>query len=242
MAAPKHARWGLALALWMGIAAAAPSGDLRIEPVSLTLAPDAGAASLWLSNGRQAPLHAQVRIFAWTQQNGGEVLATTRDLAVSPPLLQVPGQGRQLVRVVRLAPAGPATETAYRLIVDELPAAGATDGGRLRYSIPVFLAPAAAVAGPRLSARIEADGRGQRHLRVDNSGDRHARIANLSFVGTGGREHLLAPNLAGYVLPGRYKHWPMPEDAGEPPYGRFQAEVDGTPTVLVLAPDLFGGR
>ena len=120
-------------------------------------------------------------------------------------------------------------ETVWHLSSLEWGAVGATDAGRLRYSIPVFLAPAAAVAGPRLSARIEADGRGQRHLRVDNSGDRHARIANLSFVGTGGREHLLAPNLAGYVLPGRYKHWPMPEDAGEPHYGRFQAEVDGTP-------------
>lgn len=235
-----------ALVAWLGFAMPANSGDLRLEPVSLTLAPDQAATSLWLSNTGQQPLQAQVRLFAWTQDGGGEVLAPTRELAVSPPLLEVPPLGRQRIRLVRLGTGAPAAETAYRLVVDELPgdrsvAATAPDA-LLRYSIPVFVQPLAPAASSRLSARIEQDVAGGRRLRLDNSGERHARISALTFVGTGGRRHLLAPNLAGYVLPGRYKHWPLPDALGLPPYGRFEADVNGQPQVLVPEPDLLGSR
>jgi fimbrial chaperone protein len=241
--------WLFALAAWLGIAVPASSGDLRLEPVSLILAPDQAATSLWLSNTGQQPLQAQVRLFAWTQDGGGEVLAPTRELAVSPPLLEVPPLGRQRVRLVRLGTGTPVAETAYRLVVDELPgdrtAASATAApvnALLRYSIPVFVQPLAPAAASRLSARIEQDMAGGRRLRLDNSGERHARISALTFVGTGGRRHLLAPNLAGYVLPGRYKHWPLPDALGLPPYGRFEADVNGEPQVLVPEPDLLGSR
>jgi fimbrial chaperone protein len=246
MARGRPTPWLFALAVWLGIATPATSGDLRLEPVSLTLQPDEQATTLWLSNTGQQPLQAQVRLFSWTQDGGGEVLVPARDVAVSPPLLEVPPLGQQRVRVVRLAAGVPAAETAYRLVVDELPhvapALAAGDESLLRYSIPVFLLPAPPPAGPQLSARIDEDAAGRRLLRLDNSGDRHARIAALSYVGTGGRRHSLAPSLAGYVLAGRYKHWPLPDDAGRPPYGRFEAEVNGQPQVLVPEADLFTGR
>lgn len=239
----------LALAAWLGAAVPAHAGDLRLEPVSLALRPDEDSTSLWLSNTGRQPLQAQVRLFSWTQDGGGEVLTPTRDLAVSPPLLEVPPLGRQRVRLVRLGAGAPLAETAYRLVVDELPSASpdptatASSGASLlRYSIPVFVQPSAPASASRLSARIEEDASGRRLLRLDNSGERHARIAGLAFVGTGGRRHLLAPNLAGYVLAGRYKLWPLPEEAGRPPYGRFEADVNGEPVVLVPEQVLISGR
>lgn len=238
-----------ALAALLGAVIPVHSGELRLEPVSLTLGPDEDSTSLWLSNTGRQPLHAQVRLFSWTQNGGGEVLAPTRELAISPPLLELPPLGRQRVRLVRLGNSAPEAETAYRLVVDELPPAhpasvraAAGNAPLLRYSIPVFVEPHAPAAGSRLSARIEHDLAGGRRLRLDNSGERHARISALYFVGTGGRRHLLAPNLAGYVLPGRYKHWPLPEAIGLPPYGRFEADVNGEPQVLVPEPDLLGSR
>lgn len=239
----------LALAVWLGAAIPAHTGDLRLEPVSLVMHPSEDSTSLWLSNTGRQPLQAQVRLFSWTQDGGGEVLAPTRELAVSPPLMEVPPLGRQRVRLVRLGSDSPATETAYRLVVDELPstapasAAGAgSEASLLRYSIPVFVQPSAPASASRLSARIEVDASGRRLLRLDNSGGRHARIAGLAFVGTGGRRHVLAPNLAGYVLAGRYKLWPLPEEAGQPPYGRFEADVNGEPVVLVPEQVLISGR
>ena len=244
MAKGKPTPWLFVLAAWLGIATPAASGDLRLEPVSLALQPGEQATTLWLSNTGQQPLQAQVRLFSWTQEEGGEVLVPTRAVPVSPPLLEVPPLGRQRVRIVRLDADAPAAETAYRLVVDELPHSPASDSPLLRYSIPVFVLPAPPPAGPQLSARIEEDAAGRPLLRLENSGDRHARVAALRYIGTGGRRHELAPSLAGYVLAGRYKHWPLPEDAGRPPYGRFEAEVNGQAQVLVLVPaaDLLSGR
>ncbi|UWX04450.1 hypothetical protein H1235_05465 [Pseudoxanthomonas sp. NC8] len=49
-----------------------------------------------------------------------------------------------------------------------------------------------------------------------NGGDRHARVAGLALVDLHGRRHVLAASLTGYVLAGRYKDWPLPDDIGRP--------------------------
>ena len=93
MAKGKPTPWLFVLAAWLGIATPAASRDLRLEPVSLALQPGEQATTLWLSNTGQQPLQAQVRLFSWTQEEGGEVLVPTRAVAVSPPLLEVPPLG-----------------------------------------------------------------------------------------------------------------------------------------------------
>jgi fimbrial chaperone protein len=231
--------WAFAVAAWFGAVAPAWPGELRLEPVSLTLPAGERSTFLWLSNNGEHPLRAQVRLYAWSQEDGGEVLAATDRLAASPALLEVPPRGRQLVRVVRLGADAPAAEAAYRLIVDELPSATpptATAAPLLRYSIPLFALPATqASAAARLSARIDRDAEGHGLLRLYNDGGSHARIARLDFVGDGGRQ-VLAPGLAGYVLPGGYKEWRLPAATGPVADGRFEAEVDGKAVVLVPGP------
>src|SRR5690606_7700691 len=82
------------------------------------------------------------------QENGEDVLKPTQDLVVSPPMLTIPPGQRQMVRLVRVG-AGlgpPASEKTYRIVMDELPVAlGAESEGVkfvLRYSVPIFIAPA----------------------------------------------------------------------------------------------------
>jgi fimbrial chaperone protein len=231
--------WTFGLAAWFGAVAPAWPGELRLEPVSLVLPAGERSTLLWLSNTGGQPLRAQVRLYAWNQEGGGEVLTATDQLAASPPLLEVPPQGRQLVRLVRLGTDPPVTETAYRLIVDELPSATpppAADAPLLRYSIPLFALPATGTepTPARLRARIGRDAEGRRLLRLYNDGGRHARIAQLAFVGSGGRQ-VLAPGLARYVLPGRYKEWRL-----RPP-ARWRAAAS-KPRWMARRPYWFPGR
>jgi fimbrial chaperone protein len=235
------------IALCLGLAAAVSrAGDLRISPVALSMDEGEDAAAVWLSNIGDRPLWAQARIFLWTQRDGEEVLSPTAELTVSPPSLQVPPQGRQLIRVLRLERFPLSAEASYRLIVDELPRPDApadTDPPLLRYSTPVFVRPGtAAEDGCLLSARLEHDGNGEPLLRIDNRGDRHARIVELSFVDTAGRRQVLAPNLAGYVLAGRYKYWPLPQPASAFRDGRFQASVNGQAEAPIPAAALSAAR
>lgn len=100
------------------------------------------ATALNLSNTSDRTLHAQVRLLLWNPQDGEDRRFPARELAVSPPLVEIAPHRRQSVRVVWLTDTPPARETAYRLIVDQLPGDDA-DGPQsmFRHSTPVFVVP-----------------------------------------------------------------------------------------------------
>ena len=104
------------------------------------MAPQQGASGITLRNPDAMPVYGQVRVYAWEQRDGDDVLLPTTD-QVSPPIIQVPPAATGLVRASR-EPA--AIEKSYRLVIDEIPdpSTPAVNGVvlRLRYSVPVFVA------------------------------------------------------------------------------------------------------
>lgn len=242
----QQATRGFAFRLALGAALAAPvcsapAAGLQVTPTQLTLSRERPAQALWLSNTGQETLRAQVRVFRWIQENGQERLEPDPGLAVSPPMLELAPGAQQLVRVIRLG-APPAREGAYRLIVDELPPDQAKRAAGLqfvlRYSVPVFLAPADGEAGaPRLRAQFQFEGE-RAWLAVDNRGERRAQLADAVFVDAQGRRHALAPGLLGYALAGQRMRWPLqiPAETLRGP-GSLKARINGEPDEQALALD-----
>lgn len=213
--------------LWLGFAAAAGTG-LRTAPAWLTLTPDQSSAELTLSNTGEHPLHAQVRLYRWTQDAGQERLTPTRDLAVSPPVMQIAPRQQQIVRLIRTGEPPADHESSYRIIVDQLPRADVAGHQTvLRYSAPVFIAPPSPGA-PHLTASLTRDA-GRLMLRVENRGNRHARLADLGYRDARGSRIVVAGELAGYVLPGQYRTWALPERTGGYAAGQFVAKVNQDP-------------
>ncbi|WP_210392579.1 fimbrial biogenesis chaperone [Variovorax sp. PAMC 28711] len=219
--------------------------------MSLTLAAAQNADGLWLSNTGDAPLTAQVRVYRWRQLDGEDQLEPTRDLTISPPMVQLPGGEKQLVRVIRLGAPPAEVEASYRVIIDELPlpdtvppAAGA--GRRaglqlvLRYSLPVFLTPPMTATRPDAPAlRSSLEGRlggsnGKTYLEISNSGTVHAQITDLAFVDAAGRRLAVRDGLAGYVLPGQHRRWTVPATLPLGDAGAFKGRVDGELTDRTL--------
>lgn len=240
---------GLALAVESGHAA-----SLQVAPVTLTLTPRQNADGLWLSNNGDAPLQAQARIYRWTQVDGEDRLEPTRDLTLSPPMLQVGPGERQLVRVIRLGPPPDTVEASYRVIVDELPVSVAADAPPrpgldfvLRYSLPIFLRPlsdadrAAPVTPPAPMAALAAtlvDDGGRTQLQLENRGSGHVQLADLVFVDAAGKRLVLRQGLAGYVLPGAVRRWPVaaPGGADAARRGTFKARINGAMEESALLP------
>ena len=218
------------------------ASGLQVTPTMLSLAPSRQADGVWLRNTGNEPLHAQVRIYLWTQEHGEDQLTPTRALVASPPILNLEPGKSQLVRVIRTNVPPSQAEQAYRVIVNELPPAKDTGGGLsfvLRYSIPVFVqAVDAPDARPELTWSLNHDN-GHLVLGVSNDGRQHAQISNVRFTDGSGHRHPLKQGLLGYVLPGRKMHWELPLDgslisAG----GTIEAKVNGesvTPTVSLDA-------
>jgi len=201
----------------------AHASGLQVSPVSLSLQPTQNADGLWLSNSGDALVRAQVRVYRWTQEGGDDRLAPSRGLVISPPMLQLDPEGKQLIRVIRAGapPASGASEDAYRIAIDELPS---QDPGRkglefvLHYSVPVFVEPAGAPASaPELHWTLRRDGE-HAVLEVANTGGTHAQLAGLAITDAAGHRTEVSAGLLGYVLPGATMRWML-----KPPATTFAA-------------------
>ncbi|HEY0231591.1 MAG TPA: molecular chaperone [Dokdonella sp.] len=247
------ARRMLSMALF-AIAGSAGATGLQVAPTSLNLAASQNADGIWLSNTGNTSLHAQVRVYEWTQEAAADQLKPSHGLAISPPMLELAAGARQLVRVIRVGAPPVGSEAAYRIIVDELPidepasspapdatqAASASKGALtfvLRYSIPVFVAPGGdAAIAPKLSATLRRD-EGKPTLEVGNSGSMHAQLGNLIFVDAAGKRRELVPGLLGYVLPGQTMRWPIDAPDGVLAQGgSLQSRINGEASERTLAP------
>ncbi len=227
-------------ALVLSATGGAHAASLQVAPTSVTVQARQNASGLTLANTGTADLHAQVRVFRWTQVDGEDVLEATRDIAISPPMAKLAAGAKQLVRIIRVGPPADG-EMAYRVIVDELPVEAVGDAGKpglqfmLRYSVPVFVMPAGIeTVAPELHVRV-VGGDGQRSLEVRNIGTGHAQLADLAFVDGAGRRTLVGEGLAGYVLAGQYRLWPLPAAIGDAAGGHFETRINGEADVRSLA-------
>jgi len=238
----RRAVLGMAMAcgLLAGYSGSATAANLQVSPISLEFSPREQAQGIWLSNSGTTPLRAQVRVQQWSQTDNQDQLAATRELAASPPAVDIPPGEKQLVRIIRLQPAQPALEQTYRLIIDELPAATA-DGSMppglqflLRYSVPVFIGvedPAPATGKPsdisQLAASLQAAAQ-PATLTVKNTGRKRVKISQLVHVDAAGKRTPLASGLLGYVLAGQQMQWPLNLSTlqGEPGAGTLKAKFN----------------
>lgn len=236
-----HARTFLAIALSLVSGTTLASG-LQVSPVSLTLQARQSADGLWLSNSGDGIVHAQVRVYHWTQQGGEEQLTPSRGLIISPPMLQIGIGDQQLVRVIRVGapPSGAgAVEDAYRVSIDELPID--TQGKKglqfvLHYSVPVFVEPVGTEAvAPQLQWSMQRDG-DRAVLQVSNSGTGHAQLAQVSYVDDRGHRTEISGGLLGYVLPGATMHWTLKQSAAAfAGNGTFEVMINGAKATQKLS-------
>lgn len=203
----------LAPMLYLVGAASVAAANLQISPVTINLRAEQNAAGITLQNLGDKPLYGQVRVFSWDQANGEEVLLPTQELVASPPIVEVASNGRQTIRLVRRG-AGPlAQERTFRVLIDEVAREADSESNgvdiRLRYSVPVFVAPSGLPGKEVLAWQVfRKDGAWM--LRINNSGNLHAQIGATSFVNPAGKDYGISKGLFGYVLAGRMREWRLP--------------------------------
>ncbi len=196
------------------------AASLQVSPVTLLFEPGQPALGITLRNTGDAPLTGQVRVFAWSQDGKDDKLEPVQTLVASPPMVVIPQQGEQLVRVVRTSRQPADHEITYRLLIDELPppaeatASAGVSGGvnfRLRYSIPVFVPMAGAPADPKLSWTLKQHD-GAWFLGASNQGATHAQLSTVKLEGAGGESFQVSPGLLGYALAGSGREWRLPDN------------------------------
>jgi fimbrial chaperone protein len=223
---------GLALSLSCPVRAQ----SLSIAPVTLNIEPGQRATSLTITNAGPVETVVQIRPFVWAQLPQDSLTPAT-DVVVSPPIVKIPANGSQVVRIlVRHTPSD--KELSYRLLVDQLPRS-ATPGTvqfALRISLPVFVEPAT-TSSARLQARIGVDA-GQQVLILENTGGRHEKLRQIALQRENGSPVGIDGGAQLYLLAGATRSLPLasePTRAGTAAPYRLTAQSIVGPINLVVA-------
>lgn len=224
-----------ALALWLALpvsllaAIGAQAASLSVAPLRIVLTPERPVASLTMGNTDEAEIAVQAEAVAWSQEDGRDVYAPTRDVLVNPAIFKLPPGGRQIVRLGLQVPAE-VRERSYRVFLRQLPRdqalpqAGA-EGPRLqtllRIGIPVFVPPHK-VQQQSLQWSLQSDA-GKLRLVLDNQGSEHIQVTRVVVRRDGGAE-LLRKDLSVYVLAGQSAGI-APDLPALPPDTRLQIEA-----------------
>jgi len=231
----------LLVALLIGAATAAPASasTFNISPIRVELANGHRTEALTIMNAEDSPVVIQIRVLSWSQKSGSEQLEDTRELLATPPVLQIPANGRQIIRVALRREPDPSQELTYRVIFEEVPQAAPTDftGLRvaLRLSIPIFVAPAHGRASAEVAWASRWLANGQLELAATNNGSGHLQITDFEAQFPGSLMPLRGVT-SKYVLPGSRMCWTLtpPADAtrqgaipihGHSDQGDFSADV-----------------
>jgi fimbrial chaperone protein len=218
----------------------AGAGSLFVRPTTVTFGPGESAATVTVTNNGSAPMTAQLRLFAWDQQQNQDKLEQTGALVASPPMLEIPAGRSQTIRLVRVQSVPATAQENYRLIVDEVPDRGEAGTGtsvvvQLRYSVPVFVMPKAnQSANATVKASISGDAL---VLDVANNGKAHAQISNVRLTYADGSTAMVGAGLVGYVLPDKQRQWTLDLPTGptsKVPPTRVRAQINGKDLLVAL--------
>ncbi len=218
---------------------AAVAGALAVAPTRVELAPDQRAAVVTLQNNGAEPVLVQVQTFAWPDSAATADLAPTRELVAVPPVATIPPGEKQLIRVAVRGAARADVESAYRLVITEVPPelSGPRAGVRfaLRLSLPVFIVPPGTAPVPAWSLEPGADGAPR--LTLANRGSAHVQVRRIEVVGgKGGREVVHVIEEPAYVLPAQRRQWRLPLGVKAPLALKVESNVGELDAAIPQAP------
>ena len=222
------------------LATLAPGGleaaSLTVAPTRVDLAEGETSAAVTLHNNDADTVMVQVQTFAWPDGPATVDLQPTRALLAVPPIAEIAGRGRQIIRVALRAPLIGPQEHAFRLLITEVPRGSAKATGvrfALRLSLPVFVTPKDAEPSPVWSLR--ASGQGAVTLVLRNEGHAHLQVRRIAWRPDGRAGQATSIDAPAYVLAGREHGWPLPSGIAAGPI-QLEAETNIGPLHAIVGP------
>ena len=204
------------------------AGLFSVTPVRIFMAPKDRAVAVTVTNDGDEELVMQAEVFNWSQKAGGEdVLVSSEDLILSPPILKMPPHSRQVVRLARLGPPPANSQVTYRLVIREVPEI--KQGGKdiqmqvaLAFSMPVFITP----AGAKRDLVCTASRTGPQAVTAscENRGNAYAQIRDLHLAMADGRK-VASRDTGGYLLPGIRRSFDIKASDSAIPRGSYRLAV-----------------
>ena len=191
-----------------GLAGAA---NWEIDPVRIELSPAQQTAAITLKNTSEQPTSVQIQVVEWSQLDGKDVYTSSRELLVSPPIVNIPAGGEQVIRAALRRSADASKELSYRIHLQELPpppAPGFTGVQvALRIGLPVFVQAQTGTAAPKMAWSLQRMPNDQIKVVLKNQGNAHVQVTDFTLYAPGADSALASESGSKYVMAGQSHEW-----------------------------------
>lgn len=189
------------------------AGSFEVNPIRVDLTAKNRSVALTIRNSGTAPVVVQASVSAWAQSEGKDVLTATNEVLISPPVMTIPPDREQIVRIgLRRAP-DTQQELSYRLFLQEVPPPPQPGFQglvvALRIGLPIFVQPRQGPAKATLVWNAELREQGGIRLKLDNQGTGHIQISTIELFRAGEKEPVAEHAGLAYVLPGQSREWDL---------------------------------
>jgi fimbrial chaperone protein len=229
---------GLIALLGLGLVTGAWAGQFSVTPVRIFVAPRDRAAAVTVTNESNDPLVMQADVYVWKQKpNGEDELTPSEDLFLSPPILKLAPNARQVVRLAMLHPPKSGRQLTYRMIVREIPeATEAKKSVELRialaFSLPIFITPPG--AKPQLGCSVERGAANMVRAVCQNSGTAYVQPRDFTLTAADGTK-IASRDSGGYILPDITRRFELKSAEGTIPAGKAKLTMsldDGSTSIF----------
>jgi fimbrial chaperone protein len=204
------------------------TAQVLISPVivEMTGLTRTSVVAVTLSDKASAPMRLQAELLRWRQDvHGASVTTPSDDLLVSPPIADLQPGDKQMFRLALRGARTAPEELTYRLILENIAepevAPNSTPGMnikfRMRYDLPVLLAPAGPVVNALRWKPCEPDvapSTATACVRLFNAGNRRVKVQTLTLMGDHWQQALSLKD-GKNVLAGSEREWHVPLQAGQ---------------------------
>ena len=187
---------------------AAWAGVFSVSPVRIYMTPRERAVAVTIVNEGDVEVVLQADLNAWTQKpDGTDEQTPTEDIILSPPIIRLAPNARQVVRLALLKPADASRQLIYRMVLREVPEALANQDKTIQLpialalSMPVFITPPPAKRA--MNCTTERGIAPDLTVSCTNSGTAYAQVREMVLK----RGALTLARFEGgtYILPGAQK-------------------------------------
>jgi fimbrial chaperone protein len=189
------------------------AGSFEVNPIRIDLTANTRSAALSVRNSGAEAVVVQTSIVSWTQENGQDVYAPTKEILGTPPIATIPAGGEQILRLgMRRAPDA-VNELTYRVFLQEVPPPPKPGFQglqvALRLSLPIFVQPREGPAKATLVWNLELKGDDTLNLRLDNKGTGHIQVSEIALFQPNQEQAVASQSSLVYVLPGQSRAWEL---------------------------------
>lgn len=201
--------------------AALAQATFLIWPIYPNIEAHENATAVWLENTGKSDAMVQIRVFKWDQKDAKDSYQVQNEVIPSPPVVRIKASEKNMLRLTRAVMPAERQESAYRIIIDELPIKSEGEGQdtaqvafQMRYSIPLFSygkgigsglnTESVKLNGKNLQAKPilsfwTTHNNGQYELHIKNEGHKYARLSGLQVSPSG--SNIAGKDLSvGYIL------------------------------------------